>query len=285
MQMNKNLASSGGSAVKEQLKAALALRASGALAEALEVLTGADEFDAALCFARGGIEFALGRFEEAALSYSAVALSQPANLDAQFNLALSFQRSGRSDVAAEAFERVLSVDSEWSEARLGLGGCLLDMNRAGEALENFDRACAGEHPSPGRHGGAAFFGKAVALQLLGRFEEAAEIYEKLLDSDPGLEEVYCNFIAMSSETHDLEGVRERSQRLLDVNSQSVTALRGLASAALHDGDHQAAVSYCSRLLDLTPDSLEAWHTFRVAIEQSPFGGAESVFAMHSGGKT
>ncbi|MEO8051074.1 MAG: tetratricopeptide repeat protein [Acidobacteriota bacterium] len=263
--------------VRKRLEAASALRSAGSFSEALEMLDSPGEFRADLCAMRGGIEFALGRFEDAALSYSAVALSQPDSPEAHYNLALCLQRSRRWDAAADAFERVLRLDADCTEARLALGACLLEMNRAEDALENFDRVRASQRKP-------ALFGKAVTLQILGRFDEAAEIYEGLLASDPNLEEVLSNLIAMSVETHDVSGMRQHSLRLLHICPHSVAALQGLVTAAFQDGDHEDAVSYCSRLLDLTPDSLEAWHNFRIAIGHFQFGGNKPAFAMHSGGK-
>jgi tetratricopeptide (TPR) repeat protein len=265
-------------AVSELLEAVSALRSCGLLSEALAMLTSRREFDADLCAARGGIEFALGRFEYAALSYSAVALSLPGNPDAQFNLALCLQRCGRWDEAAEGFERVLRLDADWTEALLGLGACLLEMNRAQDALECFDRACRVVRQGP------ALFGKAVALQLLGQFERSTEIYEELLASGPNSEEVLSNCIAMNIDNHNLAGVREHSRRLLELAPHSEVALRGSVTAAFEDGNYQAAVYYCERLLDAAPDCLEAWHNFRIAIEQCQFGSTETAFAVHSGGR-
>jgi tetratricopeptide (TPR) repeat protein len=276
--MKNRLTSFDAPPVSDLLEAASALRSSGLLSEALGMLTSRREFDADLCAARGGIEFALGRFEDAALSYSAVALSQPGNPDAQYNLALCLQRCGRWDEATEGFERVLRVDPDWTEALLALGACLLEMNRAQDALACFDSACRHVQHGP------ALFGKAVALQLLGQFDEAAEIYEELLSRAPNSEEVLSNCIAMNIDDHNLAEVREHSQRLLELSPHSEVALRGLVTAALEDGNHQAAVSYCGRLLDAAPDCLEAWHNFRIAMEHFQFGPAETAFAVHSGGK-
>jgi tetratricopeptide (TPR) repeat protein len=262
----------------ELLEAASALRSSGLLSEALGMLSSPHKFDADLCAARGGIEFALGHFEDAALSYSAVVLSQPENPDAQYNLALCLQRCGRWDEAAEGFERVLRVDPDWTEALLALGACLLELNRAQDALACFDSACRRVQHGP------ALFGKAVALQLLGQFDEATEMYAELLSLAPNSEEVLSNCIAMNIDNHNLAGVRAHSQRLLQLSPHSEVALRGLVTAALEDGNHQAAVSYCERLLDAAPDCLEAWHNFRIAIEHFQFGSAETPFAVHSGGK-
>ena len=137
--------------IPQQLETAQSLRSAGLFAEALEALASPAEFNVDLCAMRGAIEFSLGRFEDAALSYSAVAISQPDSPDALHNLALCLQRSRRWDAAAEVYQRLLRLDSEQTnarEARLGLGACLLEMQRAEEALEVFGQASTSAPPEP-----------------------------------------------------------------------------------------------------------------------------------------
>ena len=251
-----------------KLDAALELRAAGRLEEALEVLGKPSEFDPYVLSVRAEIEFALGRFADAALSYSAVTIADAENADLHFNLALCLACCERWDLAAEAFERVLRLDAERTGARLGLGSCLLHLNRAEEALVNFN--CCGAGP--------ALIGKAVALQALQRFDEAGRVYETLLATDPDSEEALSNLIAMSIQRRDFERTSDYASRLLEIRPQSTVALQGLATAALGSVDHPAAASYCDRILDLAPENLEAWHNFRIAMDQCSFS------AGHLGGK-
>ncbi len=246
--------------VQPQIDAALALRSSGRLEEALRALASPTEFNAYLYTVRGEIEFALGLFHDAALSYFAVVQSEPDNPDAHYNLALCLQRSDRWDASCQAFERALSLDAGRDIARLGLGASLLYLNRLDEALATFHQ-CSGALETP------ALFGKAVALQLLHRCWEAENVYEILLAADPNSEEALSNLIALSIETQDLDSVRDYSQRLLKITPQSPAALQGLATVALERGDHHAAARYCDRIVQLAPDCLEAWHNLRVALNR------------------
>src|SRR5580658_6354118 len=155
--------------VQPQIDAALALRSSGRLGEALRALVNPTEYNPYLYTVRGEIEFRLGHFHDAALSYFAVVQSEPDNADAHYNLALCLQRSDRWDASCQAFERALSIDAGRDAARLGLGASLLYLNRLDEALANF-------HECSDALEGPASFGKAVALQLLHRFAEAEGVY-------------------------------------------------------------------------------------------------------------
>jgi superkiller protein 3 len=246
--------------VQPQIDAALALRSSGNLEEALHALANPNEYSSYLHTVRGEIEFALGRFADAALSYFAVVHSEPDNADAHYNLALCLQRSDRWDASCQAFERTLALDCRRDVARLGLGASLLYLNRLDEALVAL-QGCSYALKS------AATFGRAVALQLLQRFGEAEAAYETVLAYDPNSEEALSNLIALAIETEDLDGVRDYSQRLLKISPQSPAALQGLATVALELQDHHAAARYCGRIVQLAPDCLEAWHNLRVALDR------------------
>jgi len=251
-----------------KLETVLELRRTGRLEEALEALGASSEFDPQASSVRAEIEFALGRFADAALNYFAVTMADPDNADLQHNLALCLACCERWDLAAEAFERVLRLDAERSDARLGLGSCLLHLKRAEEALVNFNRCGAG----------TALFGKAVALQTLERFEEAGRMYETLLAAEPDSEEALSNLIAMSVERRDFERTSDYATRLLEIRPQSTVALQGLATAAFEKSDHSAAAVYCDQILEVAPDNLEAWHNFRIAMDQCSFS------AGHLGGR-
>ncbi len=258
--------------VPSQIDAALALRSAGRLEDALGALGNAPEYNSYLYTVRGEIEFALGRYHDAALSYFAVVHSDPDDADAHYNLALCLQRSDRWDASCQAFERALTLDPARDAARLGLGASLLYLNRLDEALTVFDQ-CSRTLP------GAAAFGKAVALQLLNRFSEAESAYEILLASDADPAETLSNLVALHVETGDLDRVRDYSQRLLKIVPQSPAALQGLATVALQGQDHHAAARYCDRIVELMPDCLEGWHNLRLALDRILTGfGAPKPFA-------
>jgi tetratricopeptide (TPR) repeat protein len=246
--------------VRSQIDAALALRSAGHFEEALRAIENPHEYNAYLYTIRGEIEYALGRYQDAALSFFAVVHSEPDNADAHYNLALCLQRSDRWDASCQAFERALSLNPGHHAARLGLGASLLYLNRLNQALDAFEQ-CTDALQKP------AFFGKAVALQLLHRYGEAENAYEAHLTSDPNSEETFSNLIALGIDNQDLDRVRDYSQRLLKIAPQSPAAWQGLATIALEQGDHHAAARYCDRIVQMAPDCLEAWHNLSVALDR------------------
>ena len=108
------------------------------------------------------------------------------------------------------------------------------------------------------------FGKAVALQLLGRHHEAEGAYQRLLAADPKSEEALSNLIALCMEAHDLENARRYATRLAELDPESPAALQGLAAVALENREYEAAFRYCSRIVERTPECVEAWHNLRFA---------------------
>jgi len=93
----------------------------------------------------------------------------------------------------------------------------------------------------------SMFGRAVALQLLGRFEQAEAAYEQVLAADPKQEETLANLIALNIERFDLPRVELYSQRLLEVAADSAIALRGLIVVAVERRDYELAARYFARL--------------------------------------
>jgi Flp pilus assembly protein TadD len=93
----------------------------------------------------------------------------------------------------------------------------------------------------------AQFGKAVALQLLRRHEEAETAYERLLALQPDSEEALGNWVALAVERNDLVSIHRRSLRLLDLRPDSPIALQGLLLVALERQDFRNAAGYADRL--------------------------------------
>jgi len=175
----------------------------------------------------------------------------------QYWLGIRHYRSHRWDEASEAFQRALEADPHRGEIRLALGACLLHLDRPEEAMAHFDRAA-------GALGERALFGRAVALQRMGRVREAEGAYVRLLASDPRNKETLSNLIALYAAAHDFENVRRYALQLIEIAPESMAALQGLAAAALESRDYESAFRYSSRIVERSPECVEAWHNLRLA---------------------
>ena len=234
-------------ATGDRVEAALALRACGRLRDALDLLTGPGDFSQDAYTLRGDLQLELGQFHEALGSYSTVIAFERHNMYAHHHLALCLCRLERWEPAAEMFQKILAHDSYSDAAHIGLGDCLLHLNRPAEALACFE-ACWSE--SARLH---ALFGKAAAMQLLRRFDEAEALYERVLELNPESEEALGNLIAMSVEGLDLARVQRHAQRQLDICPQSAIALQGLTLVAFERRDYANAAGYLADLKENAPD--------------------------------
>ncbi len=161
--------------------------------------------------------------------------------------------------------RALEIDPSRLEARIGGGACLLRLDNNSEALawfENSVQQTKAEDPAP------RLFGQAIALQRLGRYEQANIAYEELLRIDPDALEPLANLIGLCIAREDIGAADKYARRLLELDPQSKAALQGLAAVAIRKGDAAAAVAYCTRLVAEDPDSFEGWSNLRFAQERA-----------------
>jgi len=235
-------------AVTDPIEAALGLRARGKMEEALDVLAGVTApASQDIWNLRGDLQFELGRIQDATASYTAAMAAGSTNIHAVQNVALCHYRMKQWEAAAGAFRDVLAYESHRDDARLGLGACLLHLNRTEEALACFEQCWS--QTSRAR----AEFGKATALQLVRRFDQAEAAYERALAADPKLDEALSNLIAMSMEVFDLSRIHRYALRLLDILPQSPIALQALVLVALERREFEEAASYFGRFLEHAPE--------------------------------
>jgi tetratricopeptide (TPR) repeat protein len=250
---------------RDPVQTALELRAQGQLRQALDALSVPGDFPADFYTLRGDLQMELDQTKEAAGSYFTVVASEPDNVYAQCNLGLCLRRLERWEQAAEALQSVLRLDPHRDEARLDLGDCLLHLNRYEEALVCFDQCWS----DAARR--RALFGKAVALQLLRRFDQAETCYERFLTLEPGAEEALTNLIAMCVEVFDLERIQRYSRRLLDLDPRSATALKGLALVAIERREQEQAARFFARAAELDTDIIYAAHSATHSAKQREHG--------------
>jgi tetratricopeptide (TPR) repeat protein len=237
------------------LARAVALHLSGKREEALEQLQRAaagGQASAEIYRAMGHIEFELGRFEASAKSYRALLRLKPQFAMGWLNLAVCLERSSAWDQAAEAFHKASTLDAANLEAHMGLALCYLRLEDPQSALRGFEHCLelAPDHAD-------GLFGKAAALQSLGQLEEAAKLYDLILQRDPESEEPLSNLVLIGMQKQDFDMVREYSERLLDLKPDSTVALEGLAAWASAAGDHALTAKFCNLLVSAVPGHFEA----------------------------
>lgn len=218
---------------------ALGLYSEGRFEEALELLSSeADSPES--CLLRGELQCALGRLHEASRSYSLAAEKDPGNAYAHRRLADSLRTLKRWEGAQASYRKALALDSQSYQALVGLGDCLLHLNCPDDALACFE-SCP-----PDSEFVTACFGRAVALQMLSRWEESTALYEHVLKVRPKCEEALANLIALSVERFDLRRVEQFALELLSQDPDSLIALQALTMVSFERRNYQQASDYFFR---------------------------------------
>jgi tetratricopeptide (TPR) repeat protein len=230
-------------ATTDRVEAALGLRSSGRLQEAVDLLSEPGEYTQDAYTLRGDLQMQLGQLHEAVGSYSTVIALDPENMYVHPHLATCLRKLKRWQPAADTFRKLLAHDSYSDPARIGLGECLLHLNKAAEALVCFEGCWSEAALAP------ALFGKAVALQMLRQFEQAETLYQQFLELNADSTEALSNLIALSMETFDLSRVQRYALQLLGKQPHSATALQALTLVAFERREYESAAEFYERLTE------------------------------------
>lgn len=134
--------------------------------------------------------------------------------------------------AIDAFEKVLKIDSNNQIAITELKN--LNENPATKLSKKLD--------------------KANKLQENGNFDEAIEIYQKLLDKYPNCIPALNNLGQVYDEMGELKKALECYDKVLELNPQSLPALNNKAMLCINLEDWQSASDSFSKYLEINPDN-------------------------------
>jgi adenylate cyclase len=173
-------------------------------------------------------------------------------------LGVFYSRQGRYDDATDQFKQVLVVTPDNSEGWSNLGGAYFQLGRWDEALEAFERSVA-LSPNP-----LGLSNLATLYYYTGRYEEAAQAYEAALELNDrdfriwrNLAETYRRIPGTEAEARSAyRRVLEVARDALGTNPRDTDAIRSLASAQAHLGQHDAARSLLLEALQIASGDIE-----------------------------
>ncbi|MDJ0621659.1 MAG: tetratricopeptide repeat protein [Desulfocapsaceae bacterium] len=147
---------------------------------------------------RMGIAFYnLGRYEEALKQYEEALAIDPDYAHVYYhNQGLVFERQTKYEQAIDRYNNALQADPEYVAAYNSLGIALEQLGRLEEAIKQYDRALTIEHDQQE----FTLFNKGLALEKLSRYEEAIDAYKKACDLN-------ANY---PYPAHNIASIRERS---------------------------------------------------------------------------
>lgn len=154
----------------------------------------------------------LGRPKDAVETYREVLRRDPVFPEADYRLARALAELGEIDAARRAYESALRTKANDARALAEIGHLELNAGKLAEALDLYDRSLAADPAVARVHGN-----RAIALQRLGRKDEAIAAIRRAAALDPEDAEVWRVYGGMTREagfTAEADAARERTRFLL-----------------------------------------------------------------------
>jgi tetratricopeptide (TPR) repeat protein len=258
-----------------------------------------------------------GKATEAISDYEAAVLLAPQEAPIRSALAWALLRAGRAAEAEAQFRRTILLPGDTTDAGRGLARALLRQNKYAEAAQAFAAYIAG-HPGDV----ATRFEHAVALQGIGRFEEAlaeldrveqsavpstdtwelragilvqqrkwkeaAALLEKAIAASPGNARLHGALGHAKLESRDFGGAERALRQSLELDPAALGPLRDLAVAYHLSGQCPAALATLDQLAERETPAAVHWF-FRALCydklrQQSEAVGAYQKFLELDGGR-
>jgi predicted O-linked N-acetylglucosamine transferase (SPINDLY family) len=180
------------------------------------------------------IQAGRGQTTQALQSFTQAVELDPMQPAVHFNRGNLLMQLGQAEAACDSFRRAMALAPELPDPACNLAVALGAMSSHAEALQVLQDAVA-RHP--GSAGGWNLLG--MAWQRQGNAQHALDCYNRALECDPRLTDVYVNAAHLLAHLQRYDEAREVALRGVQSNTshaQAVQALRALmARAGLDDG--------------------------------------------------
>jgi tetratricopeptide (TPR) repeat protein len=219
-----------------------------------------------------------------ALAHYSAALDVEDYIDAWANRAETWWQFRMGQRCSDDADNALRIDPQYAYANEIKGRCLIDLDRAEEALGYFDTAIA---LYPGYQN--AYRNKLAALSALGRHEEVVAVADEALrpgtvdDSNPAIEEdIMARRLLALSEYSDATLIATEADALLARYPESFAAVNAKGRALLLDGKLEEADTV-TQPLRLNPEAkrMEAIYHDTLAQIDIGLGRLEEAYTNYS----
>ncbi|HJR55371.1 MAG TPA: tetratricopeptide repeat protein [Rhizomicrobium sp.] len=234
----------------------------GATEEGRQLLEKAVTLDPGCAEARLHLGMALqnlGRRDDAAAAYGAAIALKPDYAEALFQLGLLQRQLGRLPEALSCFQRCAVLAPREPHVFLQRAELHFLLNDFAPALADFElvlvlqrEANAAGRPTPAIKLASLLFNRAVALENLGRFDEALAAYEQLVAMAPGNPDAWTNRGNLLRQEARLGDAEASYRRALALDPGHIVARinRGTVRGML--GKESEALADWRKLLELAP---------------------------------
>ena len=185
-------------------------------------------------------------------------------LDAAYHL----QKAGSLMQAELLYQKVLMVEPGNPFALYALGTIALDRGNAAGAVPLLRQALATgyDHETVITHLG-------IALQMLGRVDEAMAIYEGALELVPGNPRFHSNVAVVLAQKGDYEGGLARAQTAMKLDPKFAAASMNAGFILQSLDRHVEAAEMFERTLRLDPDNTQVKEALRLLKQKLATQGA------------
>jgi predicted O-linked N-acetylglucosamine transferase (SPINDLY family) len=202
---------------------------------------------------RGVALNALGRHDDARLSYQHAIALKPDDAIALNNLGNVCRSLGRLEEAVEAYDKAIAVRKDIAETHYNRGLVLSDLSRHEEAVESFDRALAINPRYPG-----ALSDRGNALCWLGHHAEALASFDQALAMSPGFADAHNGRGVALTRLRDYRQAYTSLERALAIRPDYADALANRATVSIALAKPEKALADLDRAIALVPTLASAW---------------------------
>ena len=218
---------------------------------------------------------ALGRMEEAVLSYRRALALKPDLASAHYNIGLARQAQGNLTEAESSYRRALALKPDYPEAHSNLGNTLQAQGKLAEAVACYRRALSLRPNYADAHSNLG-----NVLKAQGKLAEAVTSFERALAHRPDSAEAHLNLGLLFLEQGKFSDAEASIERALAHQPNYADALHYLGNALREQGRASEALACYRRALVLKPDHAAA--RLGAAVAMIPIfadGVAESIGAV------
>lgn len=177
----------------------------------------------------GWMAYELGKTDLAVELMRRAVSAQPST-SVHFHLALVLQSKGNVSGAIQHYQKALSLNPEFPEALLNLGGLLKVQGKPDAAAELYERALALRPTFAEAHSNLG-----NALVARGRVEEAVRSYRKALAIRPDYADAQLNLGEALYAQGEYEAAAQSYQRAIEIDPTDAEAYNGLTRVLLAHG--------------------------------------------------
>jgi superkiller protein 3 len=178
--------------------------------------------------------------------------SQNLQLKAMLDSAYNIQKQGNFAQAEVLYQQVLKAEPGNPFSLYGLGSMALQRGELAKAVQLLKQSVAN-----GYHAAATYTQLGIALQTLGRLDEAAEVYRLGIKADPKHPGYPANLSVVLSQKGDLDGALKTVLRAIKLDPAFVPAYIN-AGGFLQTMDRiPEAIQMVEKALALDPANAEA----------------------------